>query len=41
MRAYQDEPLAQDGSGEDVYEDGIPRASLEARYKGDTPVNEW
>lgn len=44
-RAYQDEPLARDqdadDGGDEVDEDGIQRATLEARFEGDIPVDEW
>ena len=48
IQPYQDEPLAvsRDSSGEDVDdgeddEDGIPFATLEARYEKRQPVNVW
>ncbi|KAK5854790.1 hypothetical protein PBY51_004954 [Eleginops maclovinus] len=43
--AYQDEPLALPGENErrqqEVDEDGISVVALDARLKGEIPLNEW
>ena len=45
VNAYQDEPLAMPGENErreeEVDEDGLRAATLDARLEGRTPLNEW
>jgi len=45
IRPYQDEPLAEDAEGSteenEVDDDGLTTAALEARYEREVPVNSW
>ena len=45
VNAYQDEPLAEQGENErraeEVDEDGLRPATLDARLEGRSPLNEW